>query len=148
MVNLNSYLKQYRALLSMCAAACLLAACATTGHDSLRASAVRLDDASNHFSAQIQYQGDDNRRTQLSRDAETMAKTAHNLDRALNNGDRRLDVEDEYRRVTDSYRQLHMQLADEGYADQNRQLLVDFDRVTAAYRSVEAAMGLHTASTR
>jgi len=45
-------------------------------------------------------------------------------------GMRRDDVEGEYRRVTDSYEELHSQLADEGYADQNRGVLKDFDRVT------------------
>jgi hypothetical protein len=148
MFAMNTCLRHYRALLSVCAAACLLTACVTTGHESLRASAARLNDASSHFSAQLQYQGDDSRRGLLSRDAEALAKAAHNLDRVLSNGNTRLDVEDEYRRVSDNYEQLHVQLADEGYAAQNRQVLTDFDRVTTAYRNVEAAMGLRTASAR
>ena len=148
MFTINTYLRHYRTLLSVCAAAFVLAACVTTGHESLRASAARLDDASSHFSAQLQYQGDDSRRGLLSRDAEAMAKSARNLDRALSKGNTRPEVEDEYRRVSDSYEKLHMQLADEGYAAQNQQVLTDFDRVTNAYRRVEAAMGLRTASLR
>jgi gas vesicle protein len=145
---MNTHLRKYLVLLSCCTAACLLAACATTRTESLRASASRLDDASSHFSTQIQYQGDDNSRDRVSRDAEALAKAAHNLDRALNKSDSRDDVEPEYRRVTDDYEQLHSRLADEGYADQNRQVLADFDRVTAAYRNVEAGMSRHSVSTR
>jgi hypothetical protein len=143
---MKTYLRKYLALLSGCAAVCLLAACATTRTESLRASASRLDDASRHFSSQIQYQGDDSRLGRVSRDAEALAKAAHNLDRALQQGHSRDDVEDEYRRVTDSYEQLHGQLAAEGYADQNRRVLEDFDRVTTAYRDVEAGMGRRSAS--
>jgi hypothetical protein len=36
----------------------------------------------------------------------------------------------------------------ESYADQNRRVLEDFDRVTAAYRDVEAGMSRRNASTR
>jgi hypothetical protein len=148
MFILNSNLRNYRLLLSVCAAACLLTACATPGHQSLRTSAARLNDASSQFSAQLRYQGDDSRRGLLSRDANAMATAARSLDRALVNGNTRVEVEDEYRRVADSYQQLHTQLAAEGYAEQNRQVLSDFDRVTTAYRSVEAAMGLRTANLR
>jgi len=148
MFIMNPYLRHVRALLGVCAAAVLLSACVTTGHESLRASAARLNDASSHFSAQLQYQGDDSRRGLLSRDAEAMAKAAHNLDRALSKGNTRPEVEDEYRRVRDNYEQLHVQLADEGYAAQNRQVLTDFDLVTNAFRNVETAMGMRTASTR
>ena len=144
----NRFLRQYRALLSLGVAAFVLAACVTTGHESLRASAARLSDASSHFSSQLQYRGDDNRRSLLSGDAETMAKSSRNLDLALRNGNTRVEVEDQYRRVTDSYQQLHAQLADEGYAEQNRQVLIDFDRVTTAYRDVEAKMSMRTASMR
>ena len=144
---MNSYLRKHLVLLSYCAAACLLAACATS-RESLRASASRLDDASSHFSSQIRNQGDNSRRDHVSRDAEALAKAAHNLDRALENGTSRDDVDAEYRRVTDGYEQLHSQLADEGYAGQNQRLLADFDRVTAAYRSVEAGMGRRIASAR
>lgn len=145
---MNTYLRKYLVLLSGCTAVCLLAACATTRTESLRASASRLDDASRHFSSQIQYQGDDSRWSRVSRDADALAKASHNLDRALQQGHSRDDVEDDYRRVTDSYEQLHGQLADEGYADQNRRLLQDFDRVTAAYRDVEAGMGNRSANAR
>jgi len=54
--------------------------------------------------------------------------------------DSRDDVQADYRRVSDNYEQLHSRLADAGYAEQNRQLLQDFDRVTNAYRDVEAGM--------
>jgi len=145
---MNTYLRKYLVLLSGCAAVCLLAACVTTRTESLRASASRLDDASSRFASQIRYQGDDSRRGRVSADAEALGKAARNLVRALDKGDSRNDVEGEYRRVTDSYGQLHSQLADEGYADQNRRVLEDFDRVTAAYRDVEAGMSRRSASVR
>jgi hypothetical protein len=135
----NMYLRRYFVPLSCCAAACLLTACATS-RESLRASASRLDDASSHFSSQIRYQGDDSRRGRVSRDAEELAQAAHNFEHALARGDSRDDVTAGYHRVTDDYKQLNGQLADEGYAQQNRQVLADFDRVTAAYRDVEAGM--------
>jgi hypothetical protein len=142
----NTHPRTYLVLLSYCAAACLLAACATT--ESLRASASRLDDASKDFSSLLQYQGDDGRRDRGSRDAAAMAKAAHNLDVALDKGNSRDDVEAEYRQVTDRYDQLHSQLADEGYAEQNRRVLEEFDRVTAAYRNVEAAMNGRSTNAR
>src|SRR6202171_75308 len=145
---MNTYLRKYLVLLSGCAAGCLLAACVTTRTESLRASASRLDDASDLFASQIRYQGDDSRRGRVSADAEALGKAARNLVRALDKGDSRNDVEGEYRRVTDSYGQLHSQLADAGYADQNRRVLEDFDRVTAAYRDVEAGMSRRSASVR
>jgi len=144
---MNSYLRKHLVLLSYCAAACLLAACATS-RESLRASASRLDDASSHFSSQIRYQGDDSKRDRVGRDAEALAKAAHTLDRALGNGNSRDDVDAEYRRVTDGYENLHSQLAADGYAEQNQRVLADFDRVTTAYREVEAGMGRRNASTR
>lgn len=58
---MNAYLRKYPMLLGCCIAACLLAACVTTRTKSLRASASRLDDASSHFSSQVQYQGDDSK---------------------------------------------------------------------------------------
>lgn len=70
------------------------------------------------------------------------------FDRALDTGHSRDDVETEYRRVADGYEQLHSRPADEGYADQNRHVLEDFDRVTAAYRSVEAGMSRRSVSAR
>ena len=145
---MNTYLRKYLVLLSGCAAVCLLAACVTTRTESLRASASRLDDASSRFASQIRYQGDDSRRGRVSGDAEALAKAARNLARALDKGDSRNDVEGDYRCVTDSYERLHSQLADEGYADQNRRVLEDFDRVTAAYRDVEAGMSRRSASAR
>jgi uncharacterized membrane protein YccC len=137
---MNTYLKRHLLPLSGCAVACLLVACATNREQSLRESASRLDDASSHFSSQIQYQGDDSRRGRVSSDAKTLAQAAHNLDHALNSHNSRDNVDANYHRVTDGYQQLHTQLADEGYAEQNRQLLADFDRVTASYRDVEAGM--------
>jgi hypothetical protein len=132
----------------------LSAACATTRTDSLRASASRLDDASSHFSSEIRYQGndsryqgndnrypgDDSRRGPISRDAEALAQAAHDFDRAVDQRDSHDSVQADYRRVTDDYQQLHSRLADAGYAEQNRQVLQDFDRVTSAYRDVEAGM--------
>jgi hypothetical protein len=137
---MNTYLGKYLLLLSGCTGLCLLAACATTRTDSLRASASRLDDASRHFSSQLQYQGDDGRRGRISRDAGDLAQAAHKLGHALDEGDSHDRVAADYRRVADDYKQLHGQLANEGYAEQNRQVLADFDRVTAAYRDVEAGM--------
>ncbi|HYM34739.1 MAG TPA: hypothetical protein VET48_05035 [Steroidobacteraceae bacterium] len=145
---INTYLRKYLVLLGFCAAAIVFAACATTRTDTLRASAARLDDASSRFSAEFRYQGDDNRRERVSRDAETMARAAHNFNFALRNGKSRADVEDEYRRVRDSYGELHSQLADQGYAEQNRRVLEDFDRLTTTYRDVEAAMASRTADSR
>ena len=129
--------------------------------DPLRASASRLDDASSYFSSQIathRYQGNDSRydsryqsndsryqgdsrRGPISRDAEALAHAAHDFNRAVDQRDSRDDVQADYRRVSDNYEQLHSRLADAGYAEQNRQLLQDFDRVTNAYRDVEAGMG-------
>src|ERR1700726_525497 len=100
------YLRRYLVLLSGCAAGCLLGACATTRTESVRASASRLDDASRHFSSQIQYQRDDSRRGRVGRDAEALAKAAHDLDRAWDKANSRDNVEGEYRRGTDSYEQL------------------------------------------
>lgn len=42
--------------------------------------------------------------------------------------------------MSDGYEQLLSQLADAGYAEQNRQVLEGFDRVTPAYRDVDAGM--------
>jgi len=137
---MNTYLKRHLLPLSGCAVACLLVACATNRPQSLRESASRLDDASSHFSSQIQYQGDDSRRGRVSSDAKILAQATHNLDHALDRQESRDNVDADYHRVTEGYQQLHTQLADEGYAEQNRQVLADFDRVTAAYRDVEAGM--------
>lgn len=151
---MNAYLQKYLVPLGCCGVACLLAACVTTRTDSLRASASRLDDASSHFSSQIRYQDNDgryrdddsrnqgdSRRGPMSRDAEALAQAAHDFNRAVDQRDPHDSVQGDYRRVTDDYEQLHSRLADAGYAEQNRQLLQDFDRVTNAYRDVEAGMG-------
>ncbi|MES1196975.1 MAG: hypothetical protein ABUL58_08525 [Steroidobacter sp.] len=141
MSTTNAYLKQHHTL-NACNAACVLAACAIAGHESLRASAARLADASSHFSLQFQYQGDDLRWRLLNRNAKAMATSAYDLNLAVSSGRTGGEVDDEYRRVTDNYQQLHVQLAREGHvgAEQSR-VLADFDRITTAYRSVEAAMG-------
>lgn len=151
---MNTYLQKYLVPLSCSGLACLLCACATTRTDSLRASAARLDDASSYFSSQIQYQGNDSRyqgndsryqgdrgRGPISRDAEALAHAAHDFNRAVDQRDSHDNVQVDYRLVSDNYAQLHSQLADAGYAEQNRKLLQDFDRVTNAYRDVEAGMG-------
>jgi hypothetical protein len=145
---MNTYLKKYVLLLICFTMALTLAACVTDRHESLRTSVARLDDASAHFSMQIQYQGEDLRRDRLSRDADLMARAARKLDRDLSDGRTRTEVQEDYLRVSDSYEQLHKQLADEGYAEQNRRVLEDFDRVTAAYRDVQAAMSERTADLR
>ncbi len=145
---MNTYLKKYVLLLSFCVAALMLTACVTERHETLRTSVARLDDASSHFSTEIQYQGDDNRRDRVSRDAEVLARSVRKLNRDLIAGETRAQLDDDYRSVADNYDQLHMQLADEGYAEQNRHVLEDFDRVTLAYRDVQSAMTLRTADTR
>jgi hypothetical protein len=92
------------------------------------------------MSSEIQYQGDDSRRGRVSHDAEALAQAAHDFDRAVDQRDSHDSVQADYRRVTDDYEELHSRLADEGYAGQNRVVLQDFDRVTNAYRDVEAGM--------
>lgn len=134
-------------LISCAALAALLSACVTERHDALRSSAARLDRASEHFVAQIRYQGNDVRRDRLSRDAEVMARYAHKLDADVDRGEPHAVLADDYRQVEDSYEALHRQLADEGYAEQNRMVLEDFDRVTTAYRDVQSAMVTRTADT-
>ena len=145
---MKSFLKKFQLLMSCGVAAILLAACVTDRAESLRVSAAHLADASSDFSAQIRHQDDDSSRDLVSRDAEALAKAAHNFDQALNRGESRAEVEDEYRRVADNYERLHEQLAAEGYAAQNRRVLEDFDRVTVAYRRVSAVMDTRVASTR
>jgi hypothetical protein len=77
-----------------------------------------------------------------------MAKAAHNFNLALSKGNSHAQVEDEYRGVTESYGVLHSQLAEEGYAGQDRRVLEDFDRVTATFRNVESALSHRTADAR
>jgi hypothetical protein len=145
---MNTFRRKHSALLSFCTVALLFSACATTRTESLQTSASKLDAASSQFATQVRYQGDDTKRGRVSRDAEAMAKSAHNLSLSVGKGDTRAKVEDEYRRVTDSYGLLHSQLAEEGYAAQDRRVLEDFDRVTTTYRNVEAAMGRRIADAR
>ncbi len=138
---MNTYIGEYVAPVSCSAAAGLLAACATSRSDSLRTSASRLDDASRHFSSQIQFHGDNSRHGRISRDAEDLAQAARTFDRAVVDGGSNANLQGDYRRVTDRYEQLRGELGDDGYAERNRQVLQVFDRVTAAYRDVEAGMG-------
>jgi hypothetical protein len=145
---MKTHLRTHLVLLSCFTCALLLAGCATTRSDALRASVSRLDDTTRQFSSQIPYQGDDRRRDRVSRDADTLANAAHNLNRALRSGSSRDDFDTQYLRVKDGYEHLHSQLADEGYAGQNQRLLAGFDRVTAAYKDVAAGMGTRAATTR
>jgi hypothetical protein len=138
---MNTYIRRHLAPVGVSAAACLLAACATSRTDTLRTSASRLDDASSHFSSQVQGHGDDSRHGRVSRDADDLAQAARTFDHAVVNGGSNEILQSDYRKVTDRYEQLRGQLGDDGYAEQNRQVLQDFDRVTAAYRDVEAGMG-------
>jgi hypothetical protein len=140
-IFMNPYIPKCLVPLSCFAAACLLAACATSRSDSLRTSACRLDDASSHFSSQVQGHEDDSRHGRVSQDADDLAKAARTFDHAVVDGGSNENLQSDYRRVTDRYEQLRGQLGDDGYAEQNRQVLQDFDRVTAAYRDVEAGMG-------
>jgi hypothetical protein len=137
-IFVNTCIRKYVVPVSCSAAPALLVACATSRSDSLRTSASRLDDASRHFSSQIQFHGDDSRQGRISRDAEDLAQAARTLDQAVIDGGSNENLQSDYRRVTDRYEQLRGQLGDDGYAEQNRRVLQDFDRVTAAYRDVEA----------
>jgi len=144
---MKTSLRRLTVLICGVALSTLLAACVTERHDALHSSTARLDRASTHFVSQIRYQGDDSRRDRLSRDAEVMARYARKLNADVERGEPRTVLTDDYRQVEDSYDQLHRQLADEGYADQNRMVLEDFDRVTSAYRDVQSAMLTRTADT-
>jgi hypothetical protein len=146
MFTTNAYLRQYHSL-NACNAACVLATCATAGHQSLRASAARLADASSCFAAQHQHQGD-NHWGLLSRNAEAMATSAHDLDCAVSRGYICGEIENEYHRVTDNYQQLSSLLANENYAELHQRMLAEFDRITTAYRSTEAAMTRHAGNSR
>jgi hypothetical protein len=117
----------------------VLAGCVTTA--SLRDSALRLDDRASHFYAQLRYEGDDSRADRLSRDAQALATSSHELSRAVDRDGPRDRAHDRFEQVARDYDRLHEHLAAEGYADQNRHVLEDFDRVTEAFRSVESAMG-------
>ena len=120
-------------------AALTIAACATTRVDSMRASAQRLEDRSDEFYSQIRYTGDNSYRDRVSRDALALSEASRDLNRAVERRASSDQVALEYDRVVKNYRRLQDDLADEGYADQNRRVLEDFDRVTTAFRDVEAA---------
>jgi hypothetical protein len=123
-----------------CAVALLATGCATT-HESLRSSTLRLDDRASHFSAQVHSQGDEGRGARVSQDAQALAASTHALSRAVDVDSGRGHTDDAFERVSQDYQRLHDHLADAGYAEQNRRVLEDFDRVTEAYRNVENAMG-------
>jgi len=114
-------------------------ACATTRVDPMRASSQRLEDRAGDFYAQIRYEGDNSRRDRISRDAQALSESARNLNAAVERRASSDQVAIEYDRVAKNYHRLQDDLADEGYAEQNRRVLEDFDRVTTAYRDVEAA---------
>lgn len=143
----NRYLKLYHSL-NTCNAACVLITCATAGHESLRASAARLSDGSDHFAAQFRYYGDEVLRKVLSRNADAMAKSTCDLDGAVSNSHTCVEIEDKYYRVIDTYLRLHLQLANKGHVEHDRRVLADFNRITSAYRSVEVAMQRRTVSLR
>jgi len=117
----------------------LAAACATTRVDPLRASSQRLEDRTGDFYSQIRYEGDNSRRDRISRDAQALSESARGLNLAVERRASSDQVAIEYDRVAKNYHRLQDDLADEGYADQNRRVLEEFDRVTTAYRDVEAA---------
>jgi hypothetical protein len=113
--------------------------CATTS-DSLRTSSLRLEDRAQEFSTSVRYQGDDSYRDRVSRDADALAAAARDLNRAVDGGTSSERVRDEFDRVSREYERLQRDLADEGFATQNRRVLQDFDRVTDAYRGLQDAM--------
>lgn len=124
--------------------ACLafaVVACATTRTDSMRDTSQRLEDRASEFYSQLRQDGDNRQRDKVSRDAQALAESARTLNRAVADrlpGDQ---VRIEYDRTARDYDRLHDELADAGYAELNRRVLEDFDRVTAAYRDVENAFG-------
>lgn len=124
----------------------MAAGCATTS--SLHESTARLDDRASHFYSQLKYEGDDSRADRLSRDAQALASSAHDLSRevdrhASDSHGARERAKDRFEAVSRDYDRLHEHLASEGYAEQNRRVLEDFDRVTEAFHSVERSMGEH-----
>ena len=94
---------------------------------------MRLENRAKEFYSSVRYQGDDSYRDRVSRDENDLVAAAHDLNRDVDRGAKS-------DRVAREYEQLHRDLADEGYAAQNRRVLEDFDRVTDAYRDLEATM--------
>jgi uncharacterized membrane protein YccC len=117
------------------------AGCATTA--SLHESTVRLDDRASHFYSQLRYEGDDSRANGLSRDAQALASSSHDLSREVDHDSSRDRAKDHFEAVARDYDRLHEHLASQGYAEQNKRVLEDFDRVTEAFHSVERSMGEH-----
>lgn len=111
--------------------------CATTSVDSMRAESRRLEDRAVEFYGQIKYEGDNSRRDRVSRDAQMLVESSRRLNRAIELRASSDQLISEFDIVSRDYDQLHKDLADAGYADQNRRVLEDFDRVTDAYRVVE-----------
>lgn len=118
----------------------VLLGCVIDRHDALLSATARLERSSDHFVTQLRHQGDDSRRDRLSRDAEALARYSRKLDADVREVPSRVTLNEDYRQVEDSYEILHRDLADEGYADQDRLVLEDFDRVTTAYHDVQSAM--------
>jgi uncharacterized membrane protein YccC len=119
----------------------VMVACATTRSDSLRISSQRLEDRASEFYSQIRYEGDNSRRDRVSRDAQALADSARSLNSAVDRGLTSEQVREKFDRASRDYDRLQQGLADAGFADQNRRVLEDFDRVTDAYRDVESAFG-------
>ena len=80
----------------------------------------------------IRYQGNDRRWGPIGRDAQALAQAARDLDRVVNQRELRDSGEADYERVTDDCEQVHSRLTEQGYAEQNRQVLQESDRVTSA----------------
>jgi hypothetical protein len=118
-----------------------MVACATSRNDSMRASSQRLEDRASEFYSQIRYDGDNSRRDRVSRDAQALVDSARSLNNAVERGHTTEQVRVEFDRTVRDYDRLQQDMADAGFADQNRRVLEDFDRVTTAYRDVESAFG-------
>ena len=109
---------------------------------------LRLEERSNEFYSQVRYDGDNSSRDKVSRDAQALTESARALNHAVDQRATRDKVAIEYDRVAQNYDRLHQDMADAGYADQNRRVLQDFDRVTEAYRIVESSFADRHAESR
>src|SRR5262245_12045684 len=101
------------------ALAILAVGCATTS-DSLRSSSARLEDRTQEFYTSVRYQGDDSYRNRISKDADALVAATREFNREVSRGASSDKVRDEYDRIASEYDRLHKDLADEGYASQNR----------------------------
>jgi hypothetical protein len=121
--------------------AIVVVACAASRNDSMRASSQRLENRAGEFYSQVRYVGDISHRDRVSRDAQALADSSRDLNSAVEHGLASDQVRVEFDRAVRDYDRLQQDMADAGFADQNRRVLEDFDRVTAAYRDVESAFG-------